>query len=56
MTINPFGEDDSDFEINWLIDRFLRVSVFCNLGLLFQIPVITSLAQTAENASSSCMF
>ena len=34
--INPFGDDDEDFELNWLVDRHMKVRNL-NLGHLKQM-------------------
>ncbi len=35
--INPFGDDDEDFELNWIIDRHLKVS-FLGVDILNADP------------------
>lgn len=39
VLINPFGEDDDDIELNWLIDRHVKVRLNLRAGLL---KVLTS--------------
>ncbi|KPP59562.1 bestrophin-3-like [Scleropages formosus] len=39
--INPFGEDDDDFEVNWCIDRNLQVSLMAVDEMHMNIPRMT---------------
>uniref|UniRef100_A0A3P8VAL5 Bestrophin homolog n=1 Tax=Cynoglossus semilaevis TaxID=244447 RepID=A0A3P8VAL5_CYNSE len=38
--INPFGEDDDDFETNWLVDRNLQVSLLSVDEMFDSLPLV----------------
>ncbi|XP_051236656.1 bestrophin-1 isoform X2 [Dicentrarchus labrax] len=38
--INPFGEDDDDFETNWLVDRNLQVSLLSVDEMYDNLPLV----------------
>lgn len=38
--VNPFGEDDDDFDVNWLIDRNLQVNITLNIFSESLTPIL----------------
>lgn len=50
--INPFGEDDDDFELNWIIDRNMQVSLLVADDMFQQFPKIEKDVYFGENPPS----
>ncbi|KAL0131844.1 hypothetical protein PUN28_003002 [Cardiocondyla obscurior] len=50
--INPFGDDDEDFELNWLIDRHMKVSYLGVDTLMSRCPpLVKDIYYDSENVS-----
>lgn len=51
VLINPFGEDDDDIELNWLIDRHIKVSG--TLAAVPQDPAVPVITNYSDHVNES---
>ena len=53
--INPFGEDDDDFDMNWIIDRNLQVSLLTVDNMYAQFPTLEKDLYWDDESPPECL-